>query len=31
MPLSDKAREMLLGIEIAANEVRLFYSDNDLR
>lgn len=30
IPLSDKVREMLLGIEIAANEVRIFHSDDDL-
>lgn len=30
IPLSDKVREMLLGIEIAANEVRVFHSDDDL-
>lgn len=30
-PLSDKVREMLLGIEMAANEVRLFYSDDELQ
>lgn len=30
IPLSDKVREMLLGIEMAANEVRFFHSDDDL-
>lgn len=30
IPLSDKVREMLVGIEIAANEVRIFHSDDDL-
>ncbi|WP_411194889.1 hypothetical protein ACHQIU_22170 [Raoultella planticola] len=30
IPLSDKVREMLLGLEIAANEVRIFHSYDDL-